>query len=406
LSDVAVPAHTFADVVVAGAGPAGWAIADHCVRNGLHTVLVAPAPSTPWRATYGLWTSQTGGLPPDSVLVRARRVWAGDRALDREYAILDNDAVQAAYARLPVHVVTGAVTGTEHRRDRVVVGLASGERIPCRLVIDASGSRRVLSGGRPAGPRVEQTAYGMVFPAAVAAPVVAARDAVFMRWNGGDTGGTGGSAPPSFLYAVPLPGDRVLIEETSLARRPGLPLGELKRRLVSRLDRAGVPVDGCTSTEHVRFAMDVPRSASFAAGLSFGVAAGMMHPATGYSVGEAVTTAPLLAGAIAESLPRGRDAAVRAAVAALWPLRVRAVHRLRSWGQRTLLTLSPQRVPEFFDTFFSIPEHLQRAYLCERDDLAGTVSAMAAIHRAASAPLRASMVTGVLPTLSRRVAVG
>ena len=391
-----VPANAFADVVVVGSGPAGWAIADHCTRNDLRTVLVAPAPTAPWPATYGLWTSQTGGLPPGSATVRARRVLAGaGRVLDREYAVLDNEAVQDGYARLPVEVVAGVVTGVEHRRDRAVVALASGERLPCLLVIDVSGQRRVLSGGPRRGTRPEQTAYGMVFPAAVAAPVVGEHEAVFMRWDRAAAGA------PSFLYAVPLPGDRVLIEETSLVRRPGLALNELKRRLLHRLDRAGVPADACTNTEHVRFAMDAPRQARGDADLAFGVAAGMMHPATGYSVGEALTTAPLLAGTIAEALPRGRDEARRAALARLWPYRARMVRRLRLWGQRTLLTMPQERVPEFFDTFFSIPEHLQDTYLCGREDLTGTAAAMAAVHRAAPARLRAAMVTGVLPRLAR-----
>jgi lycopene beta-cyclase len=231
----------------------------------------------------------------------------------------------------------------------------------------------------------------MVFPAEVARPVVAAGEAVFMRWDGEDSG------CPTFLYAVPLPDDRVLIEETSLARRPGLALNELKRRLLHRLDRAGIPVDAATNTEHVRFAMDMPRPGPHAADISFGVAAGMMHPATGYSVGEALTTAPLLAETIADALPRGRKEARRAARALLWSHRARTVRRLRLWGQRTLLTLPPPQVPEFFATFFSIPGHLQHAYLCERDDLGGTLAAMAAVHRAAPARL-----LGALPPWLRR----
>jgi lycopene beta-cyclase len=392
---VAPSANRFTDVVVVGSGPAGWAIADHCVRNALRTTLVAPRPTAPWPATYGVWTSQTGGLPPDSAIVRARRVLAGDRVLDREYAILDNEAVQAGYARLPVDVVAGTVTGMDHRHDRAAVVLSSGERLPCRLVVDASGPHRVLSGGRRRGTRPEQTAYGMVFPSAAVRQLVGEREAVFMRWSR-ET-----ADDPTFLYAVPLPHDRVLVEETSLVRRPGLALTELRRRLLHRLERAGIPVDAATNTEHVRFAMDAPRPGTREADISFGVAAGMLHPATGYSVGESLSAAPLLARAIADALPRGRDAARRAARAQLWPYQARVVRCLRLWGQRTLLRLSPRQVPEFFDTFFSIPEHLQEAFLCGRDDLSRTVAAMAEVHRAAPASLRALMLTGALPRLPR-----
>ena len=45
---------------------------------------------------------------------------------------------------------------------------------------------------------------------------------------------------PTFLYAVPLGGGRVLLEETSLARRPGLPMAALRDRLLTRLARYGI----------------------------------------------------------------------------------------------------------------------------------------------------------------------
>ncbi|HEX8761977.1 MAG TPA: FAD-dependent oxidoreductase, partial [Pseudonocardiaceae bacterium] len=35
------------DVLVAGGGPAGWAVAAACARLGLHTELVDPAPDRP-----------------------------------------------------------------------------------------------------------------------------------------------------------------------------------------------------------------------------------------------------------------------------------------------------------------------------------------------------------------------
>src|SRR5687767_5054617 len=85
--------------------------------------------------------------------------------------------------------------------------------------------------------------------------------------------------------------------------------------------------------------------------VAFGVAAGMMHPATGYSVGDGLATGPAVAAAIAETLPRGGPAAARAAHSAVWPPAAPLVHMLRLQGLRVVLALPPSRVPDFFDVF-------------------------------------------------------
>ncbi len=146
--------------------------------------------------------------------------------------------------------------------------------------------------------------------------------------------------------------------------------------------------------ERVRFAVDVPVVGGRRPGVvAFGVAAGMMHPATGYSVGETLATAPAVAAAIAADLHR--DPA-RAAHAAIWSPAARTVRRLREWGLRALLALPPDRVPEFFDTFFALPPEPQRAYLSGRDDLRGTAAAMSAVFGAAPWGLRRRLVTGLV----------
>ncbi|MCD0443169.1 FAD-dependent oxidoreductase [Glycomyces sp. A-F 0318] len=375
-----------ADVVVVGSGPAGWAAADHCARNGLDTILVAPDPARAWTPTYGLWTAQASPLPPGAALVEPTALRASGRLLDRGYAVLDNAAAAAAYAATPVRAMAGravAVGGT-------AVALRTGRLLRCRLVLDARGPLR-----HP-GDRIEQTAYGMVFPQEAAAPLHRPGEAVFMRWDRRRSGW------PTFLYAVPLPGGRTLLEETSLARRPGLPLPELKRRLTARLETAGVDPGDRLGAELVRFAMDAPPVEERDGAVPFGVAAGMMHPATGYSVGEALETAPLLAAAVAEALPRGTRAAREAARTQVWSAEARRAHRLRAWGQRTLLRLPPPLVPEFFDAFFALPEHRQDAFLRGRGDPQGTWKAMAAVFGSAPPRLRRAMAAAGLGAVAAR----
>lgn len=384
------------DVVVVGAGPAGWSLAHACTALGLDTVVVAPRPTEVWDRTLGLWADQIGPLPSGADVVPAERVTAAGRPLQRQYAVLDNASVLDAYAGGGTRTVSATVTHVSGSGRRRTVHLRGGGAISAGVVVDASGAGRVLSGGPRRGPRAEQTAYGLIVPAAAATPVLPAGSAVFMEWDRAP------ADPPTFLYAVPLPGDRVLLEETCLARRPGLGLPLLEARLRGRLAAAGVETGPSSAVERVRFSLDDDVPPARPGVLAFGVAGGMMHPATGFSVGEVIGTAAAVAGALHDALPRGADAAASAARATLWTPRARAVRRLRALGLTTLLRLPPELVPAFFDAFFALPADQQRAYLSGRTDPGGTAAAMTAVFAGASWPVRRAMLTAQLPTRFRR----
>jgi lycopene beta-cyclase len=226
----------------------------------------------------------------------------------------------------------------------------------------------------------EQTAHGVVVDAATAAPIVGSGEALFMDWRP-DHGEPGW---PTFLYAVPLGGGAVLLEETSLARRPGLPLPVLCRRLHARLARQGIAPPADAPVERVRFPVDLPRHATPGV-LAFGAAAPLVHPATGFSLADTLRLAPSVADALARG---GMDAAQHR----LWPARAVAVHRLRRIGLEALLRMPAEAVPAFFETFFALPERHRRAYLSGRDDLPGHLAAMGALFGRADTRLRGRLV--------------
>lgn len=352
------------DVIVAGGGPAGWALASACARHGLRVTLVAPNHRW-WRATYGMWLDETGLLPPGSRWVSAR-ARGGGRWLPRDYAVLDNASVLDALAHPAITTVKGRVTATTPAGVR----LATGAELTAGLVFDATGTA-----GKD---RVEQTAFGVILSPEDAAPLVGPGEAVFMDWRQ-----PGVDGPATFLYAVPLPDGQVLLEETSLARRPGLRFTDLEQRLRARLGAAGVTADG--PVERVRFPVDVgPPARRGDHVIPFGAAAGFVHPATGFSLADTFRLAP----AVASAVRRG-PAAVRRV---LWPERARLVYRLRRRGLATLLSLTADEHEEFFDLYFALPAHHQRAYLSGRADLAATAAAMAALFRTAPHHLRRKMI--------------
>lgn len=395
-----------ADLLVAGAGPAGWSAARAAARRGLDVVLVDPRPDRVWRHTYGAWCHELpdGGpdvLPPG--IVAAHDVgWAiATRAhrLEDEYAVLDTPALQRALHDDGVRVRRGRVVAAESGR----VVLADGTELAADLVADATGAVQALSTGSRGGRRAEQTAVGVVVDEATAARVTEGR-LLFMDWRPLH----GAPGWPTFLYAVPLGSGRVLLEETSLARRPGLPLPELAGRLRHRLRAAGlrdaeIPLDDPAHVEHVRFPVDTPAHRSPAGVVALGAAAPLVHPASGFSVARSLRTATRLADAL---VPRpdgsavidgaGRTSRARRAARGR-PARV--VHGMRRRGLDVLLRLPPGEVPEFFDRFFSLPAAHRRAYLGSDgsdDDVIAATRAMLCVFARLNPRLRGHLVAGTL----------
>ncbi|MEU6699457.1 lycopene cyclase family protein [Pseudonocardia sp. NPDC046786] len=418
------------DVLVLGGGPAGRALAGACAGHGLRTALADPAPDRPWAATYCAWPEELPADLPGSAVAarpRARAVLPGGAARDLgAYAVLDTARLRDHLdSRLgAVTVLTGRADAGDVRRtgDRYRVALRSagggsggpvgtgtgsgdpagtgsggaaaigstGAAVPvvdAALVVDATGAPSRLR--PPAGPATEQTAYGVVVGEDAARPVVAPGEAVFMDWHSpAPAPAPGWTDWPTFLYAVPYGDGTVLLEETSLARRPGLPLAELRERLAARLAGLGVPVPGDAPVERVRFPVDSPRAAAHP--VPFGAATPLVHPATGFSVAPALQLAPAVAAVLARRLPDGPDAAAAAVAALLWSPSARMVHRLRRHGLRTVLDLPARLVPGFFDAFFA--GRTGRAFLTGRDDLGGTLAGMADVFRAAPAPVKGHML--------------
>lgn len=378
---------TWADVVVLGLGPAGRATAAACVTAGLEVVALDPAPHRRWTATYGAWSDELA--PGAPALVRFERpvAWTTRRhELARAYTVLDTAALQDGSSLAGVRVRTGRALGVQHvdGSRRVVCG--DGEVLRAPLVLDARGA--------PVAGRAQQTAHGVVVDAGRAAPVLGGAEALFMDWRPADDP----RASPSFLYALPLGGDRVLLEETCLAGRPALGTDELRRRLRVRLARHGVALDGDEPVERVRFAVDTPLPRDEWLGRvpvapRLGAAAPLVHPATGYSVAAALRLAPRVAAAAVTDDP------TRAVQDVLWPAGARVVHALRRRGLEVLLGLAPEQVPEFFAAFLDLPARHQQAYLSDRLHPVSTAAAMTALLPHLSGPLRTTL-------LGRAVGIG
>jgi lycopene beta-cyclase len=384
------------DVLVAGGGPAGWAVAAACARLGLDTELVDLAPDRPWRATYGSWRAElpAGIDPAIAASGRGEAIGTAEHNLGWEYVVLNNAALRESFATAPVTVVKGRVRNARSGPGGVTVDVDGGLR-RAAIAFDATGAPRSVPGAASRRTSAEQTAVGMVVSADDARNLVTPGNALFMDWrpHHGETGW------PTFLYAVPVNRDQVMLEETSLARRPGLSLTVLRRRLHARLAYHGIAVPS-GSEERVRIPVDRPlpaRGRWRGPVVPFGAASPLVHPATGYSVATAMQLAPRVAAAVRDALGRGGSAdAGAAAWRTVWSPAALAVHALRRRSLESLLRFPSELVPSFFDVFFTLPQRHRWTYLTGREDVRGNATAMSALFAAAPWRLRWRLVSGAL----------
>lgn len=374
------------DVVIAGLGPAGRALAHRCLQQGLDVLALDPHPYRRWTPTYAAWADELPAwLADDAIATRVEKpaAWTTrEHVLDRPYVVLSTPGLQESLDLGGVQVVQDRVA--EVARNHVV--LASGAKVKTGCVVDARGAVRAAS-------VPEQTAFGVVVDRDRATRALNGQEAWFMDWWLDN--GTRPAEPRSFLYAIPLDDDRVLLEETCLVGSPALDLKELQRRLGVRLAHRGIHLTGTEATEKVRFPVLAPTpSLRNNQAFRFGSRGALMHPGTGYSVATALDLADTVAGAI-----KAGDSPLRA----VWTPSARAVHGLRLAGLRTLLKLKPQQIASFFASFFSLPVDVQRTYLSERDDLPGMTRAMARVF--ADLPMSQRRIV-IAATMSARRSTG
>lgn len=355
------------DVAVVGLGPAGRALASRCADSGLTVLAVDPHPDAPWIQTLSLWADQ---LPPwlrevaCGVDVLAHRVaepamYAPDRAvLPRDYAVIDNAALRSA---LP---------------------LGPGVTIECASVDDAglyaltARAHRVVDCRGAGGPRNRgpvQTAYGIVVDAVDAAPALGGESALFMDWRNDyattsttptavTSTATAAASPaadddnalPTFLYAIPLDADRVLLEETCLAGSPGPGPAVLASRLRSRLAGRGVStaaIDVPLAVERVRIPLMPPVAVSDDPRVEcFGTAGGHGHAATGYSVAAMLAAVPAAVHALGSGRPLPTPRSSSATV-------------LHHAGLRALLRADDRTLRELFNAFGRLDGRRQHWFL-------------------------------------------
>lgn len=395
------------DVAVVGAGPSGMVLAAALADAGAVVAVVDPDPDRRWPATYGVWADELAAAGLDDV---AARTWArtevvvGGRVhdLSRAYALIDNAALAAELSRRLAASSSRMVKGVvgDVAVDGPVARL-DGIDLTARVVIDATGRGQLTP--RPLRPRpAAQVAWGVTGTAS--APLGTPGAMVLMDWRA--AADDADPATPSFLYAMDLGDGRWFAEETSLAARPGVSVAVLRDRLERRLQGQGVTLTDRDEPEVVAIPMGgaLPRVGDVAA---WGAAAGMVHPATGYSLGAALRRAPEVAAAITAALaapdttPRS---VAQAAATAVWPPSRRRERALHAYGLEAVLGMHQAALSAFFATFFDQPEAWWRGYLAADLGPLATARGMTHLLAGAHASVRPALLRPAVSRTGARLA--
>ncbi|KAI8474141.1 MAG: lycopene cyclase protein-domain-containing protein [Monoraphidium minutum] len=388
------------DVLIAGCGPAGLYLAAQMAERGLSVGLVGP--DKPFVNNYGVWVDEFKAVGMEHTLELTfpdAQCWFGEgteKFVGRSYGRVSRRLLRAHLLKLC------AAAGVAYLPDEVAaidtpegagavseVRTAGGAAVTARLVTLASGQAagRFLryEGGAPAV--AAQTAYGIEAEVEGYGGAYDPEAMLFMDYRRHHTGVWEGSAPrldggnhpnandglwgsagevPSFLYAMPLGGGKVFLEETCLVARPALPFGVLKRRLERRMAAMGIKVVKVHEEEWSYIPVGGPLPAEGQAVAAFGAAANLVHPATGFSVSRSLREAPAAAAAAAAALAApgaGAREASAAVWAALWPAERRRQAAFHLFGMELLTQLDLGATNDFFRTFFSLPSFYWRGFL-------------------------------------------
>lgn len=348
------------DVVIVGDGPAGAALAAACADLGLAVAVVGQG--APWRNTYGMWLDEVPDLPPEVFDGRRDRVVvvaATRHEIGRGYGVIDNGALRD-HLGLDAHLVRDAMTKLTAHRTSADVELLDGGSITGRVVVDATGSGSMA-------PPAWQTAYGVIVGADVVRSQFTVDAITLMDWSvTGDV--------PTFCYVVPKAGGW-LVQETVLASVEPVGTDVLRRKLSTRLGEAVVAdAEAVGGVERVRIPMGLPIRQGSGPIVSFGAAAGMIHPVTGYSVAAAFRAAPRVAQAIAAGSNVHES---------VWPRAARRSRALHDYGLAALLRFDPWQMSNFFEAFFALPVDRWAPYLSIDSGPGDVARAMSGVFRSA-----------------------
>ena len=383
---------------IMGAGPAALSLAAQLVKRGQQVHIMAPEPLAAWVPNYGGWADQFSDAFASEFFEQTfaapcvripKKEETLERVLPGKYVRINKTKYQESLLGIlheyGAEFTNAKVTELSHQGDQDTITLEDGKSLNFDLIIDGSGAHSTFTETQGTSKAAFQLAYGEVVKTKPHG--MRCGEMRFMDFTPlGDVDDV-----TTFLYAMPLSHDTLFVEETILATRQLASYEFLKKRLHQRLLKEGIQVEAVLDKEYCRIPLGAALPKKKQTVIPFGGAAAMIHPASGYLLSKVVDLAPRLAELIAESEADKRQM-LQDALALIWPQERRRCRELYLVGLEILTRMPQQRYWEFFDAFFSLPDHLWRGFLDDTmspSELALTMSKMFALSKSS---LRLSLI--------------
>ena len=407
------------DILVLGSGPAARAIASLLSNSKTSSWNVCLADQTydrSWVPNYGVWEDEWEAVSKMfneyagiNILNCINRRWgvtdcyfggsfgipiAERFRIDRPYLRVDRDLLRQQLSPDTYKVIRAnhivkrtlapnlhsPAASIIHDESGSTVSLSDGTIVRAKVVIDCTGheSKLVLKEPRATDKPGYQIAYGAMVTVEEddpASPSIGPYDKEAMtlfdyRTDHFDDNNTqwleSAERAPTFMYVMPIQGNKIFFEETSLVARPAISFKECKDRCLKRLDHLGIKMIDIEEEEYCYIPMGGALPAKDQRIIGFGGATATVHPSTGYHLCRMLASAPAVASAIERELGRpdfNPDRASASAYNAVWfPENVRQ-RNFAVFGGEFLMKQNVEGLRGFFSGFFSLPLNLWAGFL-------------------------------------------
>ena len=393
-----MPSKRFPDVLVLGAGPAGMAIASALGKEKLYVEVLSPnGPDEPWPNTYGIWGKEVDQLGLQDLLeYRWKNTvsFFGHGSLEEhhyenkatehflDYGLFDKKKLHSYWLnecnKSHIKWHEGFAEKIHFQKNKSIVSTSDGKTYSARLVVDATGYDPVFLKLKSCGPLAVQTCYGIV--GSFSKPPLKKGQFVLMDYRNDHLNEEQKKEPPTFLYAMDMGNGKYFLEETSLGLVNPLTMENLKKRLEKRLSYRNISI---TSMQHEELGLFLPMNMPIPNFkqqiLGYGGAASMVHPASGYLIGNVLRRAPLVAKAISTAMNDKKLSTyhiARKGWESLWPKELIRKKSIYQFGLEKLMRFDEKLLREFFGSFFKLPKTQWYGFLTDTLSLREIVYAM------------------------------
>ena len=393
-----MPSKSLPDVLVLGAGPAGMAIASALGKEKLEVEVLSPnGPDEPWPNTYGIWGKEVDQLGLQDLLeYRWKNTvsFFGHGSLEEhhyenkatehflDYGLFDKKKLHSYWLKEcnKSHIKwhEGFAEKIHFQKNKSIVSTSDGNTYSARLVVDATGYDPVFLKLKSCGPLAVQTCYGIV--GSFSKPPLKKGQFVLMDYRNDHLNEEQKKEPPTFLYAMDMGNGKYFLEETSLGLVNPLTMENLKKRLEKRLSYRNISI---TSMQHEELGLFLPMNMPIPNFkqqiLGYGGAASMVHPASGYLIGNVLRRAPLVAKAISTAMNDKKLSTyhiARKGWESLWPKELIRKKSIYQFGLEKLMRFDEKLLREFFGSFFKLPKTQWYGFLTDTLSLREIVYAM------------------------------